>query len=95
MVLLEAMLCGRPVVVTPVGCVPELIEDRVHGLLTTGEPDDAAGCLARLSGHPHWAAGLAAEGQALAERIGFSRRMARDYEHLLHDLWRRKGAKAS
>jgi glycosyltransferase involved in cell wall biosynthesis len=31
--ILEAMACGRPTITTPVGAVPELIEDGVHGFL--------------------------------------------------------------
>ena len=42
--LLEAMSYGRPVVVTPVGGIPEAIEDGVNGLLC--EPRDPE-CLAR------------------------------------------------
>lgn len=94
LVMLEAMLCERPLVATAVGAVPEVIEDRVNGLWTTGTPDDLAAVFSRLGRHPRWAAGVAAEGRDTAEQFGFARRMARDYEHLLHHLWRTKGAAA-
>lgn len=40
--LLEAMAVEMPVITTEVGVVPEVIEDGVNGIITTGEPDDLA-----------------------------------------------------
>lgn len=40
--MLEAMAVEMPVITTEVGVVPEVIEDGVNGIITTGEPDDLA-----------------------------------------------------
>jgi UDP-glucose:(heptosyl)LPS alpha-1,3-glucosyltransferase len=90
LVILEAMMCGRPVIATPVGCVPEVIEDRVNGLVVSGSPDSFAAAAALLRRHPAWADGLAAEGRAFAEEHGHARDMARRYESLLLRLWRER-----
>jgi glycosyltransferase involved in cell wall biosynthesis len=90
LVILEAMLCGRPVIATPVGCVPEVIEDRVNGLVVPGTPASIAEAADLLSRHRDWARGLAAEGRAYAEEHGLARTMARHYEELLVRLWRQK-----
>jgi UDP-glucose:(heptosyl)LPS alpha-1,3-glucosyltransferase len=88
--LLEAMMCELPVIVTPVGCVPEIIEDRVNGLIVEGAPASIAQAVTRLVQHPRWACGLAAEGHRFALRHGHAARMARDYESLLARLWSEK-----
>jgi glycosyltransferase involved in cell wall biosynthesis len=90
LVLLEAMMCGRPLIVTPVGCTPEVIKDRVNGVVVGGDPASVAAASELLQRHPEWARGVAAEGRAFAERYGHARRMARDYEALLHGLWGEK-----
>ena len=90
LVVLEAMLCGVPVVAGAVGCVPELIQDRVNGLIVPGSPESIAEALTRLDAHPQWRRSLAAEALALADRMGHARRMARDYEDLFDRLWTQK-----
>jgi glycosyltransferase involved in cell wall biosynthesis len=32
LVVVEAMSCGKPVVTTPVGIIPELVKDNIHGI---------------------------------------------------------------
>lgn len=63
LVLLEAMLAGRPVVASAVSAVPEVVEDGVTGVLVP--PDDAAGlgaALAALLADPARARALGAAG---------------------------------
>jgi glycosyltransferase involved in cell wall biosynthesis len=92
--MLEAMMCERPLIVTPVGVVPELIVDRVNGLIVDPNAESVRLAAERLSRHPHWAAGLAAEAKSFADREGHAVRMARDYEDLLWRLWSARPATA-
>jgi glycosyltransferase involved in cell wall biosynthesis len=90
MALLEAMMCELPVVVTPVGSVPEVIEDRVNGVVVGEAPNSIAAGVERLARHPAWARGVAAEGHQFATRHGHASRMSREYEALLARLWTAK-----
>lgn len=87
---LEAMMCGVPLVATPVGFVPEAIRDRVNGLVVSGTIDSICQAAEWLAAHPAWARGIAAEGQAYARECGHARSMAAKYEHLLAQLWHEK-----
>jgi glycosyltransferase involved in cell wall biosynthesis len=50
MVVVEAMACGRPVVATRNGALPELVLDRVNGrLVSPGEPEELAEALLELT----------------------------------------------
>jgi glycosyltransferase involved in cell wall biosynthesis len=90
LVMLEAMMCGRPLIVTAVGCVPEVVRDRVNGLVVAGDPASISAAAELLDRHPRWAQGIGAEGKAFADSVGHARRMAREYEDLLHGLWQAK-----
>lgn len=46
MVMVESLACGTPVVVTPMGAAPEIVEDGVTGFIRSGERALAAGVLA-------------------------------------------------
>lgn len=93
LVVAEALLCGVPVVATRVGCVPELLRDRVSGMIVDGSSATFAAALRLLRDHPAWARGLAAEGQSLAQARLLAPRMAREYEDLLDRLWQARAVK--
>jgi glycosyltransferase involved in cell wall biosynthesis len=62
--LMQAMASGLPVISTPVGAIPELIDDGVTGLLVPPENAEAlASALARVIGQPSLAARLASAGR--------------------------------
>ncbi len=90
MVILEAMMCERPVIATPVGCVPEVVIDRVNGIIV--ERNVASVCKAAqlLHRHPNWARAIAREGKTFVDQHGHARRMAYEYENLFERLWAQK-----
>lgn len=87
LVVLEAMMSGLPVIATAVGAVPDVIVDRVSGIVVRPELNAVCEAARLLHDHPDWARGLAAEGRAFAEQHGHARRMAQAYEELLARLW--------
>ena len=88
--MLEAMHCEIPVLVTSVGAVPELIEDRVNGIVISQDAGSISEAAALLAQNSHWSRGLAAQGRATADRTGHASRVARDLEQLLARLWQDK-----
>jgi hypothetical protein len=70
--------------------VPDLVQDRVNGLVVEGTAEGIAAAAALLQRHPAWARGLAAEGRSTAEGQGHARVMAAAYERLLVRLWHEK-----
>jgi len=85
--MLEAMMCARPLILTAVGSVPSVIKDRVNGVIVPGDPASISGAAELLDRHPRWARALGAEAKAYADEFGHARRMARQYENLMHSLW--------
>lgn len=69
-VLLEAMACGRPVVATAVGGVPEVVAHGTDGLLVPfGDAGGLAEAVRSLLSDPAWASRLGAAGRAKAARF--------------------------
>lgn len=63
-VLIEAMACGRPVIGTRVGGIPDLIQDGVNGyLVPPGEVAPLADRIVYLLAHPDEAAEMGARGR--------------------------------
>jgi glycosyltransferase involved in cell wall biosynthesis len=88
-VLLEAMSHGRPVVATPCGGIPDLIDDGVNGLLVpAGDSAALAAALDRLMAEPETTARLAAAGRRTVEPFAWDRLQPRLEEAL--DRWRRR-----
>jgi glycosyltransferase involved in cell wall biosynthesis len=88
MAVLEAMAAGLPVVVTPVGGLPDLVEDAVTGLVVP--VDDVAAlsaAIARLVGDEPLRLAL---GRAARDRVtpygldAYGERLISLYEPLLH-----------
>ena len=86
---LEAMMCGVPLIATPVGAIPEVIQHRVNGLVVSLDCSDFTQAVGELQSHPEWAKAIGREGQAYADQHGHALRMAQQYEDLLESLWHR------
>ncbi len=70
--VVEAMLCGRPVVVAPCGSLPELVEDGRTGVVAAAcTPDALAAAILRVLGDGEMTASIAAAGREAA-RARFS-----------------------
>jgi glycosyltransferase involved in cell wall biosynthesis len=65
MVVLEAMSCGRPVIASRIGGIPELIEDGTDGhLVPPNDPRYLAGVLRDLLADPDRAEGMGSAARA-------------------------------
>lgn len=78
LVVAEALELGRPVVSTPVGFVPDLIDDGTSGrLVPVGDPTALAKALGEVLAEPEAAAALGAAGQqSVRQRLGAQRLVA-------------------
>lgn len=83
----EAMSCGLPVLATPVGGTPEMVEDGVNGrLVPPGDTTALADALEQLLSRPDELRRMGAEGDRVArERFGADR-MVNATEALYRDL---------
>ena len=90
--IMEAMMCGKPVIVGPVGFVPDVILDRVNGVVVRGDPESIGAAVAQLDAHRDWAASVGREAFHYAERNGYASTMADRYADLLESLWAARDA---
>jgi glycosyltransferase involved in cell wall biosynthesis len=83
-VVLEAMACGRPVIGTRVGGIPEMIEDEITGLLVSpGDPNGLAESLLRLLEDPKLAEAMGRRGRAKVESLFTEEKYFRGFTELL------------
>ena len=67
-ILLEAMLCGTPILATPVGGVPDILKDGENGfVLPNNSPENIASGITRALGHPSLSR-VAKNGRELLEK---------------------------
>jgi glycosyltransferase involved in cell wall biosynthesis len=92
--IMEAMMCGKPPIVSRVGFVEDGIIDRVNGLVVIGDPASIREAATLLDAHREWAAAVGREAFAYADRHGHASTMASRYADALESLWtRRDGAR--
>lgn len=96
-VLVEAMACGRPVVTTPVGGIPTLVQDGGNGLLVPpGDESALTRALARVLDDDELAARLGDAGRALVEReLSWERQCERTAEVFERALGARRVSRAA
>ncbi|AKT42549.1 glycosyltransferase [Chondromyces crocatus] len=81
--ILEAMARELPVVVTPVGGVPEVVTDDVHGLVVpVDDPRALAEAIGRLAEDPQVGKAMGQRGKRRVEEDFSFSKMARKYEDL-------------
>jgi len=86
LVALEAMACGKPVIASTVGGLPELVRDRVCGLLVpVNDVNALAEALALLAGNPELRRTMGLAGCAEAARFPVGA-MCDAYESLFEQL---------
>jgi glycosyltransferase involved in cell wall biosynthesis len=95
----EAMACGRPVIVTNSGGLVESTQHRINGLLLDSDPGTLTGDLARaidyLLQHPDFAAYLGKNGREIAEERFDAKKMALKMEGLYNRMIYTKLAESS
>jgi glycosyltransferase involved in cell wall biosynthesis len=94
MALLGAMSLGVPVVATRVGGIPEVIRDRVTGLLVPAGDDRALAeaCL-QLARYPDWAAEIGAAGQVFVSEEYTQERAGRALADTYRSLCRARSSR--
>ncbi|HZZ72405.1 MAG TPA: glycosyltransferase [Pirellulales bacterium] len=94
--ILEALSCGRPVVATRVGSVPEMVHEGSTGFLVPlGDAAAMSERVVRLLSDPLLAARYGRDGRELVQQTGSLAAMVRGYEDLIEMIYRRKSRAAA
>ena len=89
--ILEAMACGKPVVATAVGSVPDSVLDgRTGYLVAPGSAEELAARVVELFGNPQRAAALGRAGREHVVACASSQRMVEGYQDLIAELYSAK-----
>jgi len=86
-VIPEAMLAKKPVIVSNAGALPELIENEVSGLVVQPhDPGEWVDAILRIIENPEFAAQLAHKGKERAEKEFSKEKFTENYENLYNSL---------
>lgn len=92
--ILEAMACGKPVVATRVGSVPETVLDgRTGFLIAPGDESEMAARVAELLGNPRQAAALGRDGREHVLAHWSVEGMVQGYQDLIAEVYSGKASK--
>lgn len=96
LVILEALASRTPVICTPVGSIPEVLEDlRTALFVAPGDQEEIAAAILALADRPELGSGLAEAGKLLYERLFTMEAFARSVESLYETLTPRDGPTTS
>ena len=85
-ILLEAMLCGTPILATPVGGIPDILKDGENGfVLPNNSPENIASGIIRALDHP-FLSKIAKNGQELLEKEYRHEAAVGRFKNILADL---------
>lgn len=86
MAALEAMACGKPVIVSPVGGMPEIVDERVGLLVNPHEPTAIAAALQQLALAPEKRRAMGAQAAQLAQRRFAPAHTAHQFEEIYRSI---------
>lgn len=86
-VLIEAMAMGKPVIATTMGGIPEIIDDKVNGILVPPrDPDAISLAIAKYIEDSEFSRKVALEGRKLIEQKFSDKAMGDSFENVLRNL---------
>ena len=87
MVLIEAMAMGKPVIATPMGGIPEIVDDKVNGILVPPQdPGAIAHAIVTYIEDGEFSSKVALEGRTMVEQKFSDKAMGDNFENVLRNL---------